>query len=801
MEQSVYKKPAILYVDDGEANLYLFKENFQDEYNVFTALSGEEALDIVKEKKLDIIISDQAMPGMTGVEFFEEVLEINPAPNRILLTAYSDIKALADAVNKAKIYQYVNKPWDYEKLKTIIDHAIQEYKLREENIELTERLKKQTEELQELLKSKTALLNQLEESNEALEKSENRLQRIIDLSPIPIVVEDVKGNINILNEQFEKVFGYTIKDIPTTAKWYQLAYPDAEYRQNQKQLWNRLVKEASEKNTVMEPIETIVKCKKGENKVVQIQSSSIDDNIVTMVNDLTKIKNLEKDISYRMKMEEELRKAKDKADAASKSKSEFIASMSHEIRTPMNSILGFADVLEQELDNPVMVDYVESIQSSGKTLLSLINDILDFSKIEAGKTDIKYKPVSVRHLIHDIAEIFKFSAQQKNLDLFTDLDDNLPDYLMLDELRIKQILLNLASNAIKFTEKGFVKISTEVNNISESEVELSLVVEDTGIGVDPKQQEKIFKVFEQMEGQDSKRYGGTGLGLAISSKLAGLMDGKILLESKKNRGSKFILKLNHVEITGDAEEQKIVVESGKGKINFKPAKILIVDDNESNRKVLQLKFKRFNFEVFEAANGNQALSVLKNTLPDIMFIDLSMPEMDGYQLYQKIIEQDILKHIPVIAVTAYTMNNDEEKVLNAGFDGYLSKPIDFKKVLRILKKYIEYDELTETDDEKNTYSNIELQQEALKNLPELINELEKQSKPFLKKMQYIQPKKVVAGFAQMLIAMGEKYQNKPVTDYGHQIINASKAFNVEKEKELIKQFGLFVEKLKNQLQP
>ncbi|MGM0504751.1 MAG: response regulator, partial [Bacteroidota bacterium] len=642
---------------------------------------------------------------------------------------------------------------------------------------------------------------QLEESNEALEKSENRLQRIIDLSPIPIVVEDVKGNINILNEQFEKVFGYTIKDIPTTAKWYQLAYPDAEYRQNQKQLWNRLVKEASEKNTVMEPIETIVKCKKGENKVVQIQSSSIDDNIVTMVNDLTRIKNLEKDISYRMKMEEELRKAKDKADAASKSKSEFIASMSHEIRTPMNSILGFADVLEQELDNPVMVDYVESIQSSGKTLLSLINDILDFSKIEAGKTEIKYKPVSVRHLIHDIAEIFKFSAQQKNLDLFTDLDDNLPDYLMLDELRIKQILLNLASNAIKFTEKGFVKISTEVNNISESEVELSLVVEDTGIGVDPKQQEKIFKVFEQMEGQDSKRYGGTGLGLAISSKLAGLMDGKILLESKKNTGSKFILKLNHVEIAGDAEEQKIVVESGKGKINFKPAKILIVDDNESNRKVLQLKFKRFNFEVFEAANGNQALSVLKNTLPDIMFIDLSMPEMDGYQLYQKIIEQDILKHIPVIAVTAYTMNNDEEKVLNAGFDGYLSKPIDFKKVLRILKKYIEYDELTETDDEKNTYSNIELQQEALKNLPELINELEKQSKPFLKKMQYIQPKKVVAGFAQMLIAMGEKYQNKPVTDYGHQIINASKAFNVEKEKELIKQFGLFVEKLKNQLQP
>ncbi|MGC9375938.1 MAG: histidine kinase dimerization/phospho-acceptor domain-containing protein, partial [Bacteroidales bacterium] len=385
MEETNLEKYTLLYVDDSEANLYLFKENFQDEYNVLTALSGAEALEIVKETHLDVIISDQEMPGMTGVEFFKEVLKIDPGPNRILLTAYSDIKALADAVNKTKIYQYVNKPWDYEKLKTIIDNAIQEYKLREENIELTQKLKKQTQELQELLKSKTKLLNQLEESNEALEKSEIRLKRIIDLSPIPIVVGDIEGNFNLLNDQFRAVFGYTLNDIPNADKWYQLAYPDSEYRKRHKQIWDKQIKLAIENNTVMEPIEAIVRCKQGVNKVVQIQSSPIDNNIVTMINDLTKIKTLEKDISLRIKMEEELRQAKQKADAASKSKSEFIASMSHEIRTPMNSILGFADLLEKELDNPMMVDYVRSIQSSGKTLLSLINDILDFSKIEAGK--------------------------------------------------------------------------------------------------------------------------------------------------------------------------------------------------------------------------------------------------------------------------------------------------------------------------------------------------------------------------------------------------------------------------------
>ncbi|MDY6802075.1 MAG: response regulator [Bacteroidota bacterium] len=799
MGKTVLEKCTLLYVDDSDANLYLFEENFSEEYNVLTALSGAEALEIVKEKHLDVIISDQAMPKMTGVEFFENVMRINPGPNRILLTAYSDIKALADAVNKTKIYQYVNKPWDYEKLKTIIDHAINEYKLRESNVELTQKLKKQTEELQELLKSKTELLNQLEKSNEALEKSEIRLKRIIDLSPIPIFVEDFDGNLNILNDQFKAVFGYTLKDIPNADKWYELAYPDTEYRKRHKQIWDNQIKLAIENNTVMEPIEAIVRCKSGENKVIQIQSSPIDNNIVTMINDLTKVKTLEKDISFRIKMEEELRSAKQKADAASKSKSEFIASMSHEIRTPMNSILGFADLLEQELDNSVMVDYVKSIQSSGKTLLSLINDILDFSKIEAGKTEIKYESVHIRGLIQDIAEIFKFSAKEKNLDLVTELDDHLPDYLMLDELRIKQILLNLVSNAVKFTENGFVKISANVNKISEENVELSIKVKDTGIGIDSKQQEKVFKVFEQMEGQDNKRYGGTGLGLAISNKLASLMDGKILLESKKNKGSTFTLTLNNVEIAGDTDEQKTVLDSGNEKINFKPAKVLIVDDNESNRKVLQLKLMKYNFEIFEVTNGIQALSILKNTIPDIMFIDLNMPEMNGYELYEKICENYTLKNIPAIAVTAFTLDHDEEKVLNAGFAGYVSKPVDFKIIFSILKKYIEYEELTETEDQSISYSQLELKEEALKNLPFLLRELEEQSAPYLEKMQHILPKKVVAGFAQMLISMGEKYNNKAVTNYGHEIMNASKAFNVEKEKELIKRFKPFVEKFKNLL--
>ncbi|MFO7829506.1 MAG: response regulator, partial [Bacteroidales bacterium] len=652
-------KYSILYVDDSDANLYLFQENFKEDFNVIIAKSGKAGIEIVKKEPLDIIISDQAMPGMTGVEFFEEVLKINPAPNRILLTAYSDIKALADAVNKAKIYQYVNKPWDYEKLKTIIDHAIHEYKLRKENKELTNTLKKQTVELQKLLQSKTELLDKIEESNKALEKSEERLKRIIDLSPIPIVVKDLDDNTVIINDQFKRVFGYTIEDIPNIEAWYKLAYPDPAYREKHRKEWDSRIVNVVENKTVMEPIETIVRCKDGTDKVVQLQSSSVGDNIIAILNDLTKIRSLEKDISYRIKMEEELRKAKQRADAASKSKSEFIASMSHEIRTPMNSILGFADVLEQELTDPVLVDYAKTIHTSGKTLLSLINDILDFSKIEAGKIELKFEAVSIRSLIHDITEIFRFSTQEKNLDIYAEIQDDLPDYLMLDELRIKQMLINLVSNAIKFTEKGYVKIKAHANILSENIAELIISVEDTGIGIAPEQQEKVFKVFEQMEGQDNKKYGGTGLGLAITSKLAAAMNGKIQLDSKVGKGSKFTILLNEVKVTEETEERESIVFSRKEVIHFKKSKVLIVDDIESNRQIIKLKLKKYNFDIYEAKSGKDALDVLNKVTPDLIFIDLHMPDMDGYQFHKKLTEKPQWEKIPTIAITAYTLDNDE----------------------------------------------------------------------------------------------------------------------------------------------
>jgi len=379
----------------------LFSEVFKDEYFVIEASSGAEGLEILKSEHIDLIISDQAMPHMTGVEFFEKALLIDPGPNRILLTAFKDLNALAEAVNRAKIFRYVNKPWNKADLQNIMDSAIQEYQLRIKNEQLTERLKFHTAKLRESVSLKNQLLADLEISKSELEVSEMKLKRIIELSPLPIAISDL-NNVNlVLNNQFIETFGYTLDDIPTINEWYIRAYPDIEYRESHISKWKNQLAVSLKNKTVMNSLESIVVCKKGDKKAIQITASIIGENLVAIFNDLTKIRHLEEDISFRIIMEEEIMRAKVAAESANKAKSEFIASMSHEIRTPMNAILGYAEVLSNELKEPIQVDYVKSIQSSGKTLLSLINDILDFSRIEAGKIELHKDAVNIRNLIQE----------------------------------------------------------------------------------------------------------------------------------------------------------------------------------------------------------------------------------------------------------------------------------------------------------------------------------------------------------------------------------------------------------------
>lgn len=413
---------------------------------------------------------------------------------------------------------------------------------------------------------------------------------------------------------------------------------------------------------------------------------------------------------------DELTIAKEKAEAASRAKSEFLANVSHEIRTPMNAILGFSEILLNKIENPQYKNYLQTILSSGKTLLALINDILDLSKIEAGKLELNYQAVNINRIVQEIKQLFKEKAKRKNISIRTEIDENIPQKLILDELRIYQILFNLVGNAIKFTDKGYVKIKVGFQKyLNNNKARLFISVEDTGIGIKESQQERIFDAFSQQNGQNIRKYGGTGLGLSIAKRLVEKMNGQIKVKSKPNEGTKFLIELLDVEIVARQKNEKSDEMSTQmcDSIKFHPAKIMIVDDIKFNVLMLTKLIDDPNISFLVSSNGNSALQMLKFEKPDFIFMDLQMPGIDGYQLTKKIKENPILKDIPVIAFTASVMQYQEHEIHQL-FDGLVRKPASKLEIYKELMKYLPYDRIEDKTEQKgfdtNKFSNFEKQQ-------------------------------------------------------------------------------------------
>ena len=391
---------------------------------------------------------------------------------------------------------------------------------------------------------------------------------------------------------------------------------------------------------------------------------------------------------------EMIKSASNDAVAANQAKSEFLANMSHEIRTPMNAILGFAELLKEQFDeNPKYKNYIDGISLSGKNLLELINDILDLSKIEAGKMDIKYEAVNPTNVINEIKQIFSLKAQAKGLDLTVSIDPTVPSSLLLDETRIRQILFNLVGNAVKFTDRGKVDIALYPSNpdAEGSLVDLIIEVSDTGIGIPTSQQELIFEAFRQQEGQSNRKYGGTGLGLTITRRLVKMMDGELLLSSDPGKGSKFKVVLLGVRVAaGDQKNSKELSGATLNKrFNFAPANILLVEDVETNRQIVQYFLSSFPFTIVEAHNGHAALEVLQTFKPDVILMDLHMPIMDGYETIHILKNDPNLMRIPVIALTASALKEQVSEIVQI-FDGYLRKPVTKLQLISELANYLEH---------------------------------------------------------------------------------------------------------------
>jgi PAS domain S-box-containing protein len=387
------------------------------------------------------------------------------------------------------------------------------------------------------------------------------------------------------------------------------------------------------------------------------------------------------DISEIKKTQETLFKAKIKADEANKSKSEFLANMSHEIRTPLNGVIGLNKLMLQTDLTEDQTEYAEMIRSSADSLLSLINDILDFSKIEAGKLEIESYEFALTDLINGVSSIFKTQVKKKNISLKTEIDEDIPTILIGDMARIRQVLINLVGNAVKFTHDGHIIISALLHDENDESKIVKFSVRDTGIGIPPTKQELIFDSFAQADATTTRNFGGTGLGLSICRKLVWLMKGEMELFSRVNHGSTFwfVLPLgfnnndSHVEGPTEAKE---FIEKGKNLV------VLLVEDNLINQKVAGRLLENHGFSVDVANNGREAVTMTEKKKYDLILMDLQMPVMDGLTATKEIRNRKIVT--PIIALTANAMQGDEEMCLAVGMDGYTTKPIQEAELFKII---------------------------------------------------------------------------------------------------------------------
>jgi signal transduction histidine kinase/ActR/RegA family two-component response regulator len=390
----------------------------------------------------------------------------------------------------------------------------------------------------------------------------------------------------------------------------------------------------------------------------------------------------------------ELKNAKESAESASKSKSEFLANMSHEIRTPMNGIIGMTQLMEDTSLTAEQADYIQTIAASAKNLMSIINDILDLSRIEIGNFSLKNEPVCIHDLLNELHKFFTPAVQTKGLSLHIEGADAVPETVLTDEGCLRQVLINLIANAIKFTHKGHVKVSVRCAGKTAADCTLEFDVQDTGIGISKEAQKIIFREFTQADGSHTRKYGGTGLGLSISRRIVEKMGGELTVSSEPGHGATFSFRVTF-PMDRSAPQKHAPAEQPSPQTGYtltRALRVLLVEDNLLNRKVVLKMLEKEGCLIDVAGNGQDALEKLYLTAPpdrrpvyDMILMDIQMPVMDGLQATAAIRRFD--KIVPIIALTAHAMKGDREKFIEAGMNDYLAKPIHREELQAILNRY------------------------------------------------------------------------------------------------------------------
>jgi PAS domain S-box-containing protein len=487
-----------------------------------------------------------------------------------------------------------------------------------------------------------------------------------------------------LNDQVEKLTGYPKSDfIEGKKSFLDLVHPDE--KEDILNVQKQFIKQGK-------PFHFIYRIIKKNGEIAWIEEFG---DAIHKDGEITAIEGIFIDVTER-KLAENAIKDKEYAEAANRAKSEFLANMSHEIRTPLNGIVGFTELLMNTEMESIQKKYMNTINQSANTLMEVINNILDFSKIESGKIDLVIEKHKLEDISNQVINLIQHEAKRKNIELNLIIGKNVPKYIWTDYIRLKQILINLLSNAVKFTEKGNITLEIQlIETIDKKNVKLNFSVSDTGIGIKLKNQEKIFEAFSQEDASTTKRFGGTGLGLSISNQLLSLMDSKLELKSKIGVGSKFsfnlIVKQSNEDKKQDIDKNKVkeqkpleIIISNENKV------VLIVEDNKINMLLAKTLIKQIlpNATLHEFENGLEVIKKAANLQPDLILMDVQMPEMNGYEATIELRKIDSLKETPIIALTAGAILGEKEKCIEVGMNDYIPKPIDRENLKNVISKWI-----------------------------------------------------------------------------------------------------------------
>jgi PAS domain S-box-containing protein len=570
--------------------------------------------------------------------------------------------------------------------------------LTSKQLELLRALARQVVSRLEERRKVRELLKTMSERDQALEE----LDRFFDLSLDMMCVADFDYHFTRVNPAFTRTLGYAAEEM--------LRKPYLEFVHGDDRLSTIKAAASAESGSEVRSFENRYRCKDGSYKWLSWTATAwlAEKRIFAAARDITdrkqaeealrryaqeleQAKRAEEENAERLKqLVDELDFAKRQAEDATRAKSEFLANMSHEIRTPMNAVIGMTElVLASELDS-TQRDHLERAKEAAEELLELLNDILDISKIEARKLDVDSIPFSLRRSVSATVKILEMRAHEKGLGLTAHIREDVPDSLLGDPKRLRQILLNLIGNAIKFTERGNVLLEVETSSLSDSAATLHFAVVDSGIGIPEDKREAIFEAFSQGGPATAQKYGGTGLGLAISAQLVSMMNGRIWLESALGQGSTFHFTATFGRTTPDKIEP--LPESAPV---FSPRRrhggfhVLLAEDNPVNRELVRHFLAKAGHQVDMAKSGREALDRLENTgRYDLVLMDVRMPDMSGVEAAEAVREREKATgaHIPVIALTAYAMKEDRERCFRAGMDDYVSKPVRAEELLGTIEK-------------------------------------------------------------------------------------------------------------------